>query len=131
MQWLIDLVIEAIGVPPCFYDRGDPPGFDYGTGTITQDGFWHTIDLSAIVGVGAVAVLLRVRLSDNLTNQLILLRKDGNTNEANAGSVRTQVANINNDGDVIIPLSSDYKIQYKTSSTVFTSINFVVKGWWK
>jgi len=45
--------------------------------------------------------------------------------------VRSQVANVWNEGDGIMPIGESKKLQYATSNLTFSDILIVVKGWWK
>jgi len=130
MQWLVDLVIEAIGIPPVFIDRGDPAVADFAVGDLTADGAWHNLDLSGIVPANASAVLLHAGIRDNLIGQNTYIRRKGNVNWENSCRMITQVANLAISQDIVCPIGSNGLLEYNLSATVWTSIGIRVKGWW-
>lgn len=134
MQWLIDIVkawIEAQGyLLTSFVDRGDPAAYDFTKLTLTSDGTWHVMDLSAIVPAGAKAVTLRSDLWNADVGIHLRMRTLGNTNLYNVSSAITQVAGIIIYNDHIIPLDTDRKIEYIMPSTTWIAVNITVKGWW-
>lgn len=129
MQWLIDLIIEAIGIPPVFIDRGDPAAADWSQATLTLDGTWNDLDLSALVPANASAVMLNCFIADNLVGKSIGFRKSGNANVWNTSAVYTQVAGILNQQDIIVPASANQKIEYLGDAGIDT-ILLTVRGWW-
>ena len=131
MQWLIDLVIEAIGVPPCFIRRTGVLGWDFLTGDFTTDGNWHDLDLSAFVPADSTGVLLRVQINDNLISQRIRIRNKTDPSAANASECLTQVANTFICYDIICPLDSTRIIEYNASNVVWGTIQVIARGWWK
>jgi len=112
-----------------YVDRGDPAAWDYQLANLTTDGAWHDLDLHTLVPAEAVAVKLLVRILDNAASSVITFRKKGNVNTYNAAFVRTQVANINIEGDLLASCSTDRIIQYLATNTVFTGIYILVRGW--
>jgi len=113
-----------------FVDRGDPSAVDFTETSLTTDGTWRDLDLSAIVGAGAKAVLLSVRITDNQTATEFSFRKNGNSNTINISKLNTQVANLPFYLDVIVPLDANGKIEYMGSNTPFSDISITVRGWW-
>jgi len=113
-----------------FVDRGDPASEDFTVGDFTTDYTWRDLSLSAIVPAGAKAVLLRAAVRDNLVNQIFEFRKNGNTNDRVRALIRTQVADISNDLDLICACDEDRIVEYRGLNTTFTVISVVVKGWW-
>lgn len=130
MQWLIDLVIEAIGVPPCYIDRGDPAAFDFEQGVLTADAAWHDLDLSAIVPAGATAVSLRTLIRDNIVNGEIALRSAGRVNSITISTMLTRLANISNEQTITISLPASRIIEYRLTAGVWDRIILAVQGWW-
>ena len=114
-----------------FGDRGDPSSFDYTEADLTTDGGWYDLDLSSIItSSAATAVALRVTIQDDAAGSYVQFRKNGNSNTTNVSTLRTQVANVSIDGDLIVPLDSNRTIEYRTSNTTFSNIYIAVKGWW-
>jgi len=77
MQWLIDLVIEAIGVPPCYVNRPDfvgewlNPGDDFNTNNV------FAVDFSPVVPAGAKAVIFRLRAENTVAGLKVFGTKHG------------------------------------------------------
>jgi len=134
MQWLINAikewVLEQGYLTAGYVDRGDPATQDYAAGDLTKDGAWHDLDLSAIVPAGAKAVLFSARLRNTGTTKWLQLRKNGNANSWNVAIALTQVAVLYYDADLVVPVDTDRKINYATSSTGWIDIRLTVKGWW-
>lgn len=113
-----------------FVDRGDPTDWDYEVGDFTTDGDPHELDLSAIVPIGAKAVLLAVQITDDATGSYVLFKKNGNTNDFNGSFLRTQTVNIINENDMIVFCDTDRKVVYKASNVAFLKLSVAVRGWW-
>lgn len=58
MQFLIDLIREAVSLDVGYVDRGPLTGPDFFLVNFTTDGTWNTLDLSALVPVSAKAVII-------------------------------------------------------------------------
>lgn len=134
MQWLIDLIRDwviaqgylTIG----FVDRGDPPVWEFTILDFTTDGTWREFDLSAIVPDGAKAVTLSVIFMANVAAATAYFRKDGNANDANVSALITQLANVVMQFDIVCPISTDRKLEYKFTNVNWLVILVTVKGWW-
>lgn len=130
MQWLIDLIVEAIGVPPTFIDRGDPAVVDFDKDDLTQNNAWHDLDLSGIIPSNATAVLLTIEIDSVFTQKKLWIRKNGNANTINKSQILTAVANGNRGADFTVPVGTDGIIEYLTSVPPWTRLDITVKGWW-
>lgn len=133
MQWLIDIiaqrVIDTIGIPPCYIDRGDPAAQDFSIADFILGDGWHELDLSVIVPAGAKAVLLRQSFSTSTAQEAAMLRTAGNVNMFNTSFHLTQMASDVIGDDVTVALSDDRKIEYRLSVNT-TSFYLTVRGWW-
>ena len=130
MQWLIDLIIEAIGIPPVFISRGDPAGWDFTQATLTADGARHEMDLSAIIPAGASAVSLRLGVRHSAIGKSFYVYPHGTVNVFNAIRCLNQVSNISIEIDGVISLDSTRKVDYLLTNIVWDSVYVAVKGWW-
>lgn len=130
MQWLIDMVIEAIGVPPTFIDRGDPITVDFDKADFTLDDAWHELDLSGIVPEGATGIAFTVTVFNTAVGKFVRFRRAGNIREKNITEIGTQVANLFYGNDGVVSVNTDRKIEYKMSGAGWIVINMTVKGWW-
>lgn len=119
-----------IGRKPCFVDRGDPADYDFDVNDFTTDGNWHDLDLSGIVPAKAKAVLLFVRIRNNVVGASIRFRRNGNVNDQSSNAVYTQVSNLSKGLDMVTPLDENRIIEYRASNVVFTDITANVRGWW-
>lgn len=124
----LSVATEGFGT---FVDRGDVAANDFVIGDLTTDNTWYDLDFGAKgVPADAKAILLRIALQDDTTNKKIDFRKNGNTDTFNRATIRTQVANLTIDTDVVSPCDSNQIIEFRGANTVFTTINIVAKGWW-
>ena len=110
-------------------DRGDPAAADFTQATLTVDGAWHDLDLSGIVPVGAKTVLLRLSIDDNAINHVIGVAEQSVSNFVNIYTLRTTVANVFNQGDCIVALNGNRKVQYVITAATNTIV-ITVAGWW-
>ncbi|GAH79786.1 unnamed protein product [marine sediment metagenome] len=134
MQWLIDLVaervIETIGIPPTFIDRGDPITHDYDREDLELDFNWHDINLSAIVPTGAKAVALYTYIATTAAQKSIQFRKKSNTHTENISRIETQAGNLTIPADLIVACDENQIIQYKATIGVWLILIITIKGWW-
>lgn len=130
MQWLVDLIIATIGIPPTFIDRGDPANYDFTTGDFTTDGFWHDLDLSGIVPSNAKAVVMYAYVKAPSIKRYLQIKVKGKSNFFNIATMRTQTSNCALTLDLVSPINSDGMLEYKTSPVAFTTIYLTIKGWW-
>lgn len=134
MQWLIDIIqewiIEQGYMVSSFVNRGDPAAVDFNAGDFTQDFAWHELDLSGIIPANAKAVLIGITMINTATGRPLLFRSTGNSNVSNISSQYSQVAGINISCDMVIPINTAQKIDYLAHPAGWTSIEFIVKGWW-
>ena len=114
---------------PSFVNRGDPNANDFTHATMTADDAWHDMDLSAIVPAGAKSVYLKLTVVATTTQRYVIFRKNGNSNEYAAPTVRTQVANAVNDASFIVALDANRRVEYKCSNVAWTGIYVLVLGW--
>lgn len=131
MQWLIDLVIEAIGIPPTFIDRGDPAAPDFDATDLTKDAAWHELDLSAIVPEGATAVTLAILTHAAAVQNQLYFRRAGNTDAVNIAAVTTVIVGLLQTNDFVVAVDEDRKIEYSLTALNWNIIFITVKGWWK
>jgi hypothetical protein len=116
-----------------YIDRGDPTGYDFTLPNFTIDTNWHDLDLSAIVPAEGANHLVHIKcnISNNTAGIFFQLRKKGNTEVFNSATQRIQVADIQTNMNVFVMCDNNRIIQYQGVSSVFTSINFVVRGWFE
>lgn len=114
-----------------YEDRGDPSAYDKTLTDFTTDNSWHDLDLSSVVGAQAKAIHMRIVVTDNAAGSFVQFRKKGNSNTYNCALIYTQVADQELHNEVIVACDKNQKIQYRTTNTTFTTINLVVKGWYK
>lgn len=130
MQWLIDLIIEAIGIPPVYIDRGPFTDNDWDETDLAQDTLWHELDMSGVIPDGAQAVNLHFRGVDANVGRILFMRPAGDFTVVGTCFVRNQVANIAVGGFITMSISADRKVEYRSLAPGFTTINFKVRGWW-
>ena len=111
-----------------YVNRGDPAAADFTTGTLTADGAWHTLDISAIVPVNAKLVVLRMRAANSAASRTMRVSKVGNVNAFACASMTTNVANIAVEQTTIIDCSGQH-IQYWLTSATWADLGLTVLGW--
>lgn len=130
MQWLIDLVIEAIGIPPTYVHRGDPADWDFILGDLTTDDAWHELDLSAIVPEGASAVHLHVVVNNANVAAVIQFRDTSQSDVYNVAFCKQFVAAVSNHYDIVQKIDSNRKIDYNAVTVGWAGLYISVRGWW-
>lgn len=130
MQWLIDLIIDAIGIPPTFIDRGDPAASDFGFGDFVRDGAWHELDLSGIIPTNATCVLLNFFFAGDTVGRAINFRTPGNVNTVNIQDCHQDVANLPMAYGVLVHPDSNRKIEYVFEISGWFLASLAVRGWW-
>ena len=118
------------GLIDMFVDRGDPAAFDYVKTDLTIDGAWHDMDLSALIAVGAKAVLLRGSVEGNAVDWKIFFRKKGNSNEINGCAMETIRANVPRCRTMICAVDAERVLQYKADNQAWTTLDITIRGWW-
>jgi len=129
MQWLIDLIIESIGVPPVFIDRGDYVLNDFENGDFTIDGNWHELDLSGIIPEGTSAVVIRCGFHCDFVSWMFKVRKAGTTSLLRTSVGIQNVAGVKNSPNPTIGVSSSRKIEYNFEPAANLAVGILVRGW--
>ena len=107
--------------------------------TQAPDASWQDIDLSSIiVGDGAVAVVLRIFLGDEVAGTTAGFRTKGNSNSVNRGSTGVIVANIGSISEITVVTDANQVIQGRLHNGAGVAVggdltldagNITVKGW--
>lgn len=113
-----------------YVDRGDPAAEDYTAATLTKDGAWHELDLSAIVPAGAKAITFGLVVLTSTIDSAARFKRFGNLNDKAITGINTQVSNIAFVGDLTVAVNAARKISYFFSNVVWIITNITVKGWW-
>lgn len=115
-----------------YHDRGDPSSVDFAVGALTVDAAWHSLDLSATVPDGAIAVALHVQITNGLAGQSVSFRRTSNSNAISISKLVAQVATVQNSADIIVPCDASRTIEYlATNGNTFSVLNITVKGYWR
>ena len=131
MQWLIDIIIEAVKTDIGYIYRGDPATQDFEVGDFTQDATWHDLTLPAVVPINARLVHLQLTANATATNKVIQIKRAGNVNDVNMFARRTHLINVRHHADFSVSMQSGTRdIQYLTSISAFQRLDLSVKGWW-
>lgn len=109
-------------------DRGDPSAWDYTQTSLTTDGTWRDLDLTAITTANANFVMLEIQVKDDAVGMTVAFRKKGHTQGYTVKQVFTQVANQFIQQGLVVPANNGV-IQYYGSNTTFANINLIVSGW--
>lgn len=111
--------------------RGNLEDWDWDQGDLTTDGTWYELDCSSIVPTGTVLIFFYLILTDNLVNQVFIMKHPDHEDNYSAVGFATQTANSGMRGVVPVPCDSNRKIKYYGSNTTFTSIDLTIVGWIK
>jgi len=134
MQWLIDIVLEAVAkvgyLTTGFVNRGDPAVPDWGEGDLIVDTDWHELDLSAIVPEGAKGVLFKALGRHAAFGKRFELRPHGHAQTQNICEIQTLVAGAFHHADWVCPCDGDRKIDYMLETPAWITVILTVKGWW-
>lgn len=130
MQWLIDLVIEAIGVPPCYIRNPDFPGLFIPPGDWIKDGNFHIADVSAVVDAEATAIDVAWKYKADAAAGVLYIKPVGHVGFVNTCVARTYVANLEHNEDLTIPLDSNKQFEYRFSAGLVWFTAFRIHGWW-
>jgi len=116
-----------------YISRGDPAveAADFTQATLTTDGTWRDLDLSAIVPAGVKLVELFVNCTDDVIGRVLKFRKKGSVSEYAISLIRTQVINLTNDANMQVECNTLRQIQYNATNAVWTAIGIFVLGYWK
>lgn len=111
-----------------YVNRAEQSAYDYNQSTLTKDGAWHTLNLSAIVPANAKLVLLRVGAAYTAAGYYFRISKAGQPGPFSWADIATQAANIVNEQTVLVDCSGQ-QIQYWCSAVSFSSLRLLVLGW--
>lgn len=129
MQWLINLVLALWPPVTGFVWRGPYNVPDWLVGTFTQDGNWHTWDMSAIVPEGANCVLMHFVGVNPVVDQAFRTRVPPDAGGMHHCIVGSFVAGGEVRGNTLIPIAADRTVEYQTPGIAWTTLSFVVRGW--
>jgi len=111
-----------------YVNRAEQSDYDYDKDTLTVDGYWHVLDLSAIVPANAKVVLLRVGVGYDMRGKFIRISKAGQTNVYSCFEVTTQVAGTRFEDTTLVDCTGQ-QIQYLASAGVPMWLYLIVLGW--
>jgi len=110
-------------------DRGDIASVDFNISTLTADGDWHDLDISAIVGTGEKLVVIESNLKDNAGGKEMLVRTKGNVNEINISPCGTIKADKTCSRNLLLSTNENGVVQYKIESGIWEITDLTVRGW--
>jgi len=113
-----------------YTDRGDVGSWDKTVSDFTTDYTWRDLDLSANCGTGVKLLHLRIQINDDAVQRNLEFRKNGNSGLYNVSVIQNQVANVTISQDMFVMCDANGIIEYRATSTVWTTINLCVRGWW-
>lgn len=145
MQWLFDIVLDMVAdagyalktwvqaqgyLTTGYIDRGIAFPADFVVGNFIKDATWHDMNLSSVVPEHAKAVALRLTIKASAINKYTGFRKKDTDVTYNMGQIRTQVADIPFEADLVVACDTNRFIQYKIAVATWAVLNVTVKGWW-
>lgn len=111
-----------------YVNRAERSAYDADQITLTMNGAWHTLSLSAIIPANAKLVLLRVGASHPNTARYFRVSKVGQTGAFSCVNIATQAANIVNEQTALVDCTGQ-QIQYWATDNSFSSLRLLVLGW--
>lgn len=120
---------KPAAIPFTFVDRGDPAAYDFTTNDFTKDSAYHDLDLSSIVGANACTVLLNVMMRLGTTNEEIMLRTKGNSNDYNVAQRKGIAANTDYRYGMWVKTDANGVIQYRCTAGTYSTLNLTIRGW--
>ncbi|MBA7667202.1 hypothetical protein ES703_75287 [subsurface metagenome] len=130
MQWLIDLIIEKIGIPPTYIYRGDPTEYDFNLGDFTVDYQWHPLDLSAIVPAGAKGVGISIVARPIAVPMDIQFRRGGQVDAYNWSGFMTKVAGNQQKETFMVACDENRIVDYRIETGGVSAMEVVIICWW-
>lgn len=112
-----------------YTDRGDVDAFDYEMGVLTEDGAYHALDISGVVGVGVRLVLLHVSMGATTAGKTCSFRTNGVSTTFNTGKLCTQINGNSISGDLWVLTDASGVIEYAFASATWSFIRIVIRGW--
>lgn len=121
-----------IGHPQAFHWRTpEPTADDFDETTLTDDVLWHDLDLSSIIPPDATAILVFVKVQDNVANSHVHFRRSDQSAEFQMTETCTQVGNqIHNNTFTCGVIGQKVSVQCVPKPTDFTFIDIIILGWW-
>ena len=111
-----------------YVHRGNPTAYDYDQRTLTHDGAWHTLDLSAIIPANAKLVHLRLGVSDTTTPHLFKVAKTGVRAGYAMVCLAVHVPYIVTETDALVDCTGQ-QVDYWTNGSDNLTLRIVVLGW--
>lgn len=130
MQWLIDLIIEAVSDYFGYHFRGDPTAFDFTIGDLTIDNAWHDLDLSSIIPEGVRAINMITNIRGTAAQVRVAFKRGGQVNDYNMCSIWTQKINVKIGGSFPIAVDENRIMQYKIANATINICGLCIAGWW-
>lgn len=131
MQWLIDILKAWIPDNVGYIDRGSISTADFTLVDFTIDGYFHDLDLSAIVPVNARLVLMRVTLLVPPPGWRFAKWKPSfHVGTSNQSATPAQIPYNTWCYDILVAMNEDQKISYNMDNGTWSAINLYIRGWW-
>jgi len=128
-NWAYDHAANKDAHHALYADRGDPEDYDFTEVGLTFDGDWYNLSLASVIPVGTKAVHLAIAAGGESAFDTFSVRKNGNVNAINAGTLIIQVPGVYVSGDFIVCADANRLIGYSGTSGI-TAVQGKVRGWW-
>ena len=113
-----------------FVDRGIISDYDFDEGSLTQDGAYHDLDLSAIIPCGNIPVLIQFVCNHTVATKYMKVKKKGATNDYQAFVYCVHTADKDMRGECIVFCDKDRKLEYLFDAPAWLGSRLTVMGWW-
>lgn len=114
-----------------FVDRGSLDVDDFVKEDLTEDGNWHDMDLSGIVGAGRRLVQIYAQCNTDGSPYYAGFRTKGHTGTQNRYLEYNVVGAKTMCFDTWIYTDANGFVQYRFQPTTWTIINIAIRGWFK
>lgn len=118
------------GLVQMYVDRGDPAAVDFAIGDLTDDATWRELDISAIIPLGAKAVLFEIDMQSVNAGREMFLKKYGQTNDVNHWHANTLVGNQHQSEMAIVAVDHNRKVLYNLENATWAQLDMILRGWW-
>lgn len=129
MQWLIDLIVEKLGIPPVYVDRGRAHPPDFVVENLTLDGEWHTLDFSNVCPEGTSALNIQIKAKSDALGKVIRFRKDSISGTLNTCVARFAVVDIDTNFSFIMGVTAARTMDYSITAGTYALFGIRTRGW--
>lgn len=130
MQWLTDLIIDTLGIPPCYVPSLYPGIAHFTQVDLTIDEAYHKLELGSILPAGASAANISIRATCDAAGELIRFRHPDDARMQGRCILWTQAAGVTQQEVWAQGVDNLLNCEYYISNANWPMIQILIKGWW-